>query len=79
LTRNFCTSTRAYLIAVRVRPPTHPRTLWLSKMALELVQKFLVNKALLYVDAVYNYSKSSGAVLRGYISDPWDFRNGIGA
>jgi hypothetical protein len=54
MTLNCCSSTRAYLIDVQVRPPTHPRTLWLSKMALELERQFLVNKALLYVDAVYN-------------------------
>jgi hypothetical protein len=56
MTLNCRSSTRAYLIAVWVRPPTHPQTLWLSKTALELERQFLVKKALLYVDVVYNYN-----------------------
>jgi hypothetical protein len=68
MTLNCRSSTRAYLIAVRVRPPTHPRTLWLSKTALELEQQFLVNKALLYVDAVYNYYDNTRECIVGPLS-----------
>jgi hypothetical protein len=55
MTLNCRSSTRANLIAVRVSPPHPPTDPLAIKWALELDRQFLVNKALLYVNAVYNY------------------------
>jgi hypothetical protein len=55
MTLNCRSSTRAYLIAVRVRPPHPPTDPLAIKKALEQERQFLFKKALLYVDAVYNY------------------------
>jgi hypothetical protein len=48
-------SLQHYLIAVWVRPPHPPTDPLAIKKALGQERRFLVNKALLYVDAVYNY------------------------
>jgi hypothetical protein len=54
MTLNCRSSTHAYLIVVRVRNPRPPTDPLAIKKALEQERQFLVDKALLYVDAVYN-------------------------